>query len=81
MKRIVLVSCFAALALGQQPGRISSGDWDITAMKISSEGSVMHMSGQVVIDMSGFTVHADEADFNQDSKEIHAHGDVSIKLK
>jgi len=81
MKRIVLVSCFAVLALAQQPHRTDAGDFDITAMKIWKEGKVMHMSGSVVMDMGRFTVHAAEADFDQDSREIHAHGDVSIKLK
>jgi lipopolysaccharide assembly outer membrane protein LptD (OstA) len=81
MKRIVLMSFFAALALAQQPGRTDPGDFDISAMKIWTEGNVMHLSGRVVMDMGSFTLRAAEADFDQTSKEIQVRGDVRIRLK
>ncbi len=81
MKRIVLVSCFAALAAAQQPRGTNPGDFDITATKIWREGNVTHMSGRVVMNMGGFTMHAAEANFDWDAKEIHVRGDVNIKLK
>jgi lipopolysaccharide assembly outer membrane protein LptD (OstA) len=81
MKRIVFISCFAALALAQQPGRTDPGDFDTSAMKICTEGNVMHLAGRVVIDMRSFTLDAPEADFDQTSKEIKDRGDVRIRLK
>jgi len=81
MKRIVLLSCFAALALGQQHGRSERTAFDATAEKQWTEGNVLHMSGRVVIEADGFTLHASEVDFDKNSRELHPRGDVRISLK
>ncbi len=40
--------------------------------------STVHMKGSVEIKTAGFTLHADEADYNEKTGEIDAHGDVKV---
>jgi len=81
MMRIVLVSCFAAFALGQQHGRSERAAFDATAEKQWTEGTVLHMSGRVAIEAHGFTLHASEVDFDRNSRELQPRGDLTIRLK
>jgi hypothetical protein len=41
--------------------------------------SVVHARGQVEIKLSGVIVRADEADYDEDTGEVEAHGSVKVK--
>ena len=38
----------------------------------------MHLKGSVEIRVAGFILRADEADYNEKTGEIDAHGDVKV---
>ena len=79
MRRLILSSCIAMFALAQTPTR--RGDVTVTATHTVRDGSTMRLSGQVTIETEAVIVQASQADFNQDTREIQARGDVTIKLK
>jgi lipopolysaccharide assembly outer membrane protein LptD (OstA) len=79
MKLLVLISCLAFLAIAQTP--VTRGDYDLTANHMTTERGVTHMSGHVTIETDAIVLHADTADFDTNSKEIVAHGDVRVQLK
>jgi lipopolysaccharide assembly outer membrane protein LptD (OstA) len=79
MKLLVLISCLAFLAIAQTP--VTRGDYDISANHITAERGVTHMSGHVTIETDAIVLRADAADFDTNSQEIVAHGDVQIQLK
>lgn len=83
MKRVLLLSCFAVLALGQQTNSpMRNGDrYDMTSHSQYSDGNVTHMSGDVVIETSAIILRADAAEYNESSHEITAHGNVTVQLK
>ena len=79
MKRLALISCVAVLAIAQTPVR--HGDVLVTADRIEQNGAVRHVTGHVTIETEAVTLRADEVDYNDDTQEILARGDVRIKLK
>ncbi len=79
MKRVALVLCVAVFALAQTP--IPRGEVRIEALKQEMTGSVAHLSGNVTIETDAVLLHADRVDFNQDTHEIVADGNVRLKLK
>jgi lipopolysaccharide assembly outer membrane protein LptD (OstA) len=79
MKRLTLISCMAVLVLAQTPVR--HGEFRFTAATANQTGPVRHLSGNVTIETDTFLLHADQADLNEDTQEILAHGDVRIKIK
>jgi lipopolysaccharide assembly outer membrane protein LptD (OstA) len=79
MKRLALISCLAVFALAQAPVR--HGDFRVIADSANKTGSVRHLSGNVTIENDAFLLHANQADFNEATQEILAHGDVRIKVK
>jgi lipopolysaccharide assembly outer membrane protein LptD (OstA) len=79
MKGPFLITSFAVLAIAQTPIRHS--DVNMTANRIDHIGAVTHLAGHVMIETDGMTLRADEADFNSDTTEIVARGEVHVKLK
>jgi lipopolysaccharide assembly outer membrane protein LptD (OstA) len=79
MKLLVLISCVAFLAIAQTT--IPHGDYDVTADQQARTGAVISLSGHVIIETDALQLRADSADFNTNSKEIVAHGDVRVQLK
>jgi lipopolysaccharide assembly outer membrane protein LptD (OstA) len=79
MKRAALILCVAVAALAQTP--IPHGEIRIEALKQEMTGSVAHLSGNVTIETDTVLLHADRADFDQDTHEIVADGNVRLKLK
>ena len=79
MKRLVLFSCIAMLALAQTPLR--RGEINITAAHQEKDGAIRHLIGQVTIETEAVIIQATQADINDDTGEIRSHGDVTIKLK
>jgi lipopolysaccharide assembly outer membrane protein LptD (OstA) len=79
LKRLALISCVAVLAIAQTP--VHHGDVMISADRAERTGAVRHLAGHVTIETDAVTLRADEADLNDDTGEILAHGDVRVKLK
>lgn len=79
MKRLALISCVAALALAQTP--IPRGAAVVTADGQQQHGAVRHLTGHVKIETNAVLLQADQVDYNDNTGEILAHGDVRIKLK
>jgi Asp-tRNA(Asn)/Glu-tRNA(Gln) amidotransferase A subunit family amidase len=79
MKLLVLISCLTFLAIAQTP--VTRGDYDITANNMTTEAGVTRASGHVIIETDALVLHADTAEFDLNSKEITAHGDVRVQLK
>ncbi|HKE24303.1 MAG TPA: hypothetical protein VKB88_18200 [Bryobacteraceae bacterium] len=67
------------LALAQTPMR--RGHITFKAAQMVHEGPVTRLSGPVTIETQAVIIQASQADFNQGTHEIQAHGDVTIKLK
>jgi lipopolysaccharide assembly outer membrane protein LptD (OstA) len=79
MKRLVLISCCAVVAFAQKP--VPYGTYEVTAKSIEADGPVRHLSGSVTIESDTILLRADQADYNDTTGEIVAHGEVRIKLK
>ena len=79
MKRIAFVFCLAAFALAQAPVR--HGEIFIEAREQVDSGPVRHLSGNVTIETDSVLLRADRVDFNTDTHEIQADGNVRLKLK
>ena len=82
MKRVIILACFAALALGRQSGvSPKHGEFTLISERQSTDGKVTHLSGHVTIETDAMILRADAADFDEVSNEIHATGNVTVKLK
>ncbi len=51
----------------------------VTAKDIQQNAGIVHLKGSVEITLVSYTLQADEAEYDQQSGEIHAHGDVLMK--
>ena len=85
MKRAKLIACvltIAASAIGLgQAEKQSQNKQGLTADSIQLEGPVIHLAGNATIETDQIVLKAESADFNRDTQEIQAHGNVSVKLK
>lgn len=79
LKLLVLLASFAFLSFAQTP--VGHDEIAITANSQVVDGSVTHLSGDVVIETDKMLLKTDEADFNKDTLEITARGLVQVKLK
>jgi lipopolysaccharide assembly outer membrane protein LptD (OstA) len=79
MKRILLLTACSLLALAQTP--IPRGTFQVSAKEMHHNGSVYELSGNVVIESNSFVLRADSAKYDENSKQISAHGDVRVTLK
>jgi lipopolysaccharide assembly outer membrane protein LptD (OstA) len=79
MKRFALIACCAVFAFAQKP--VPHGTYNVTAMSMETNGPVRHLSGKVTIESDTILLNADQADYNLDTGEIVAHGEVRVKLK
>ena len=81
MKWLALLSCIAVLAFAQTNISPDHDHIHITADRQESNGSMTHLSGHVKFETDSFVLLTEQADFNQDTAEIVAHGDVKVTLK
>lgn len=51
----------------------------VTAKNIQQNAGIVYLKGGVEIKLGSYTLLADEAEYDQQSGEIHAHGDVLMK--
>jgi len=79
MKRVILITCVGVLAIAQTP--VPHGTVLVQALRQERNGHVIHLTGNVTIENDGVTLRADQADYNEETAEIVAHGDVRVKLK
>jgi lipopolysaccharide assembly outer membrane protein LptD (OstA) len=77
--KLALILCVAALAIAQTPVR--HGDVAISADQAKKNGPVRHLIGHVTIESDAVILRADDVDYNVDTGEIVAHGDVRVRLK
>jgi lipopolysaccharide assembly outer membrane protein LptD (OstA) len=85
MRRLLLIACFAAPAIGQTGRPIPKDEILIKAIRQEELGGVAQdvtrLSGAVEIETAVLILRADEADFNPNTKEIRPRGNVLVKLK
>jgi len=81
MRRLLLVSCFAALAVGQTARPVPKGYIDIKSVRQETIGAVKPFTGAVEIETAEMILHADEADYNASTNEIRPRGNVLLKLR
>jgi lipopolysaccharide assembly outer membrane protein LptD (OstA) len=79
MKRLALISCVAVLAFAQTP--IRHGEFVVTADRAEQNGAARHLIGQVRIESDAVILQADEVNYNADTQDVVAHGEVHLKLK
>jgi lipopolysaccharide assembly outer membrane protein LptD (OstA) len=79
MKRMVLILCVGVFALAQTPVR--HGEMLVQAGHQERNGAVVHLSGDVKIEIDSMVLRADDVDYNADTSEMLPHGNVRIKLK
>lgn len=60
---------------------VQHGIYQIDARSQRFDGAVLHLSGEVVFETDSLTLRADTVNFNENSKEIQARGNVTLKLK
>lgn len=81
----LLVATFLALSFTASSfGRadsLSSGDVHLAAINMRSDGAIRHLSGQVQIETNAVLIRADQADYNSQTHEVNATGNVHITLK
>lgn len=53
----------------------------VTADRQESNGPVRHLVGHVTFETEAMILRADKAEFNENTQEIVAQGDVRVKLK
>jgi lipopolysaccharide assembly outer membrane protein LptD (OstA) len=75
MKLFALICCAVLSALAQ------TGVYDATAVHQQRNGSMLHLSGEVVIETSAMRIEAESADFDTESRKILASGNVLVTLK
>jgi len=82
MKRLILLAGLALVALGQQSLSPQTAGGDLTAKHISSDGGGhIQMSGNVVITTGAMVLCADAAEYDQNTQQIRASGNVLVRLK
>lgn len=62
-------------------GAIQNQQINVTAANTQTDGSVVHFKGSVVLRTDEFTLQADEVDFQSDTKEVRARGNVEIQQR
>ena len=71
-----LIACSAVLTFAQTT---SVGEVSFRALTITKDGAVTHLKGNVEIAMgSGVILRSEQADYNSDTGEVAARGNVRI---
>ena len=71
-----LIACSAVLTFGQT---LSVGEVSFRALTINKDGAITHLKGNVEIAMgSGFILRSEQADYNSNTSEVAARGNVRI---
>jgi len=81
MKPLLLIACLSALAIAQTNRSVRNNEVKMESLEINRSGNVTHLTGNVRIETDAIVLRADAADFNVDTQEVHARGDVQLKLK
>jgi lipopolysaccharide assembly outer membrane protein LptD (OstA) len=71
-----LIACSAVLTFGQTP---SVSEVSFRALTVTKDGAITHLKGDVEIAMGrGFILRSEQADYNSNTGEIAARGNVRI---
>jgi len=71
-----LIACSAVLTFGQTP---SVGEVSVRALTTTKDGAVTHLKGNVEIALgSGVILRSEHADYNSNTGEVAARGNVRI---
>jgi lipopolysaccharide assembly outer membrane protein LptD (OstA) len=71
-----LIACSAVLTFGQIPG---VGEVSLRALTITKDGAITHLRGNVEIGIGGgFILRSEQADYNSNTGEVAARGNVRI---
>jgi lipopolysaccharide assembly outer membrane protein LptD (OstA) len=86
MKRIAKLLSITALsisvlALGQETPSVRHGSIRFESSSTTREGSVIHCRGNAVMETDAVILSADVIDFNNETQELQAQGNVRVKLK
>ncbi len=63
----------------QRPDAPSSNDFTVTADSQEADGDLRHLRGHVLIETFDRKLEADEVDFNEDTKDVEARGNVHFE--
>lgn len=81
MRKLLLILGLAILASAQTSSRrVPPDEVHTQARQQSDDGSTMHFKGDVKIATQGMVLTCDEADYNKETREIEARGNVKVKL-
>src|SRR5260370_1420389 len=78
-KLLILAVVCGSLLLAGDPD--VNADVSVRAARISRQGPVHQLRGNAGLETSAVSIRADEIDYNQDTNEIDARGNVHVKLK
>ena len=78
-KLLILVVVCGSLLLAGDPN--ANADVSVRADSMSRQGAIHHLRGNASLETSAVSIRAEDIDYNQESNEIEAHGDVLVKLK
>jgi lipopolysaccharide assembly outer membrane protein LptD (OstA) len=71
-----LLACSAVVTFGQTP---SAGEVSFRALTVTKDGAITHLKGNVEIAMGrGSILQSEQADYNSNTGEIAARGNVRI---
>ncbi len=59
-----------------RPNAIPLGEWEFRAIDQSTDGPVRHLRGHAEVEGPTLLFRADKIDFNDDTKDLHAEGNV-----
>lgn len=83
MKRVLLITCFAALCLGQQSrpagSDVTRGWWEVHASDQTKDGHIYHLRGNAEIRGAEIALRADQIDYDEDKATVHMTGHVTIE--
>ena len=78
MKRLslhFLIACSAVLTFGQT---VSMSGVSVRALTMTKDGAITHLRGNVEIARAGSILRSEQADYNSDTCEVAARGNVRI---
>ena len=79
MKRLILLAGVSVLSLAQQA--VPPDEVTVQAYSMDNDGSVIHLSGHVVIKSLAVTIRTEKAKFNKDTHAVRTYGEATVELK
>ncbi len=77
---VFLMLSFTAFSFGAADA-LSWNNVQLTAVSMRSDGAIRHLRGKIQIETNAVLIRADQADYNSQTHEVSASGNVKITLK